>query len=142
MFEEDARNEDEQWFNTEEIEKRIETQSRERRADPLACLAEFLKTFWTDNTDKEVRLLWQHRIRLAPWYAEDMLYCLDTVIANPPPELGKFVRERGGVYLYHNDGSATLSNDAETLAWLRQIAQEFRAILQADQAPKEAEADE
>lgn len=129
---------DESWSDPDQLQKTIEAQSQQRRADPLACLAEFLKTFWTDNTDEEVRLLWRHRIGTAPWYARDMLYCLNEVISNPPAELEKFVREQGGLYLYHSDGSATLYSDEETLAWLKQIAREFGAIFDAAQGGGQA----
>jgi hypothetical protein len=131
--------EEDSWYDPAQIEKKIAAESQQRRADPLACLAEFLKTFWMDNTDAEVRLVWRHRVGAAPWYARDMLYCLDAVIANPPAGIEKFVREKGGVYLYHDDGSATLYSDAETLAWLKRIAQEFRAIFEAPQPGDAAE---
>jgi hypothetical protein len=127
------------WFDAGKISEQIEAQSKELRADPVACLAEFLKDFWTDNTDEEARLVWRHRVRTAPWYTKDMLYCLDAVIANPPPQLEKFVREQGGLYLYHPDGTATLYSDAETLEWLKKVAQEFRAIYEEAQVANEVE---
>lgn len=119
---------DDDWFDIEEFEEEVAAQSQERRANPLQCLANFLLDFWADNTEDEVRLLWSNTVALAPNYASDCLYCLSVVIANPPEELEKFVRERGGLYLYHPDDSATLYSDAETLEWLKQIKIEFEKI--------------
>jgi hypothetical protein len=127
------------WFDSERISEDIEAQSKTLRADPVACLAEFLKDFWTDNTDEEARSVWRHRVRTTPWYASDVLYCLEAVIASPPPQLEKVVREQGGLYLYHPDGTATLYSDAETLEWLKKTATEFKAIYEEAQTPNDVD---
>src|SRR6267142_6406511 len=137
MSEDDSDDEDDNWFDAGQISEKFAGESKQRRANPQACLAEFLKDFWTDNTDEEATLMWRLRVGTAPGYAEDMLYCLDEVIANPPAQLEKFVREQGNLYLYHPDGTATLYNDAETLAWLKRIAKEFRDIFEGAQPAKE-----
>ncbi len=119
---------DSDWSDDDQLQAKIQAESQKRRSDPLAGLATFLQDFWTENTEEEVRQMWKHRASTAPQFAEDMLYCLDAVIRNPPAELEQFIREEGGVFLYHDDGTATLYSDAEALDWLRRIAREFRLL--------------
>ena len=130
MFEDD-------WFDVEEFQKGIEADSQRRRADPVEFLATFLRDIWTDNTEEEARLVWRSKAELAPWYAEDALYCLNDVIANPPANLTGIVQNQGNLYLYHQDGSAKPYTDIETLAWLKQTAAEFQAIYEAVQVGKD-----
>lgn len=121
-------------LDAEAIEKQILDDSRCRRADPRECVAEFVRTFWSETTEEDVRYLWQHQVTAAPWYAEDVLFCLDAVIADPPPELEKFLRESGNLHLYHRDGTAKRYSDAEALAWLKNIEREFRTTFEASSA--------
>lgn len=127
------------WFDAEEFQKEITADSQKRRANPVEFLATFLRDIWTDNTDEEARLVWRSKAKLAPWYAEDALYCLNAVIAHPPANLAEIVQNRGNLYLYHQDGSAKPYTDIETLAWLKQTAAEFQAIYEAVQADKDTQ---
>ena len=120
-----------EWLDPELVQATIEEESRRRRENPVECFAAFLRDFWTDNTEEEARLVWESRARLAPEYAEDALYCLDAVVLDKPPDLEQIVREQGNLYLSHQDGSARPYTYEETLAWLRQVAKEFRAIYES-----------
>jgi hypothetical protein len=117
---------DDDWFSPANLDRSIEKTSAARRADAIACLAEFVQEIWIDNTEEEAREAWEQRAALAPAFARDILACLDTVIASPPPNLAEVLRERAELHLYHDDADATPYNDNETLDWLKQTAREFR----------------
>ena len=120
---------DDDWFSPANLERSIAETSAARRADPIGCLAELIEAIWTDNTEEEAHQALEERAMLAPAFANDMLGCLDTVIANPPAHLADVLRERAELHLSHDDDDATLYSDQETLDWLKQIAAELRQVV-------------
>jgi hypothetical protein len=77
----------------------IRKQSAERRANPRGFLCEFLQTYWQDYTDDEQRQLWERQVEQYPWYAEDVLVCIDAVLADLPPDLGRLLEECGSIHV-------------------------------------------
>jgi hypothetical protein len=120
---------DDDWFSPANLDRSIAETSAARRADPIACLAELIEAIWTDNTEEEAHQALEDRAMLAPAFANDMLECLDTVIANPPAHLADVLRERAELHLSHDDDDATLYSDQETLDWLKQLAAELRQVM-------------
>lgn len=114
------------WFNADDLQAQIDKESEQRRKDPLAFVLTLFRELWVDNTPEEFRAAWRSKVKLAPWYAQDALYCLKAVLANPPANLVERLRDKGGVYLFH-PGSAAPYTVEETLHWLAQVTQDFQA---------------
>jgi hypothetical protein len=69
------------------LEQRILEMRERHRRDPVAFFAEVLEAIWMQSEPKDVEFLWQHRLRSAPWWAEDALWVFERVIADPPSNL-------------------------------------------------------
>ena len=50
---------DDDWFSAANLDRSIEKTSAARRADAIACLAEFVQEIWIDNTEEEAREAWE-----------------------------------------------------------------------------------
>ena len=123
------------WFDGEKILQSIKEDSRKRRAAPLEFFQQFLCDIWMDNTEEEAMDQWEVKVKQGPWYAEDALYCMDAVIANPPENLVEILENEGWIILYHNcdQPDERPYTDEEHYEWLKQMRDEFRAIY--DNAP-------
>ena len=118
----------------ENIYESIKTTSRQRRIAPLEFFKEFLSDIWMDNTEEEAFQQWRVKVEHYPWYADDALYCLDAVIANPPDNLVEIMQQHGWIMLYHeSEDSVEPYAFDEYLEWLKQMRDRFRAIY--DSAP-------
>ena len=108
--------------------------SEQRRSQPLEFFHNFLRTFYLDNTPDETLGLWRQQIYSTRFgsYAEDALYVLDTILADPPPDLIERLEE-GGVTLFHRPDDFTLIpyTYEETVAWLREQTEQFREAYEA-----------
>ncbi len=106
--------------------------SRKNRAEPLKLFITFLEKFWRDNLEQEAIGLWKNQIHMAPWYAEDVLYALDAVIADPPANLVQLMQEHGWIMLPHDPGASTLVRryHQQYLAWLQATAENFKRVFE------------
>ncbi|MBN2493261.1 MAG: hypothetical protein JXR96_01615 [Deltaproteobacteria bacterium] len=77
---------------------------RKRREAPLAFFRGFLRAVWRDNTEAEALEQWRQKVELFPDYAEDALYCMQQVLASPPPDLAEILSDEGWLPLYHDRG--------------------------------------
>jgi hypothetical protein len=94
------------------------------------CFAEWLRTYWMDNSEGEARHLWRESARTGFWVCTQYLRCIDEVLANPPEDLVELMRVDGWIGLY--DRSVTpwrLLGQEEYLAWLRNVRVEFEDIV-------------
>ena len=118
----------------DELLQSIREDSRLRRQAPLAFVLEFLEAVWLDNTYAEALEQWQVKVDEFPWYADDVLACLDLVIAHPPDDLAGLVREHGGIYLFGRDpesGEERPGNAQAYWQWLRDTRAELGRIYDA-----------
>jgi hypothetical protein len=73
------------------------------------------------------------------WWADDAVQCLERVLADPPPDLGRIVRERAGVEVWVEDGgSERVGDDAAHERWLRETTGRLRAMFDEYVARKTA----
>ncbi|MCB0006159.1 MAG: hypothetical protein KDE04_06880 [Anaerolineales bacterium] len=117
--------------DSENMLAQIRRESERRRADPVACFKQFLNDIWKDNQPEEALYLWQLKVAHFPWYASDVLHCLDLVIADPPDNLGDILAEEGWIMLYHEmdeNGEEQPYNQADYLAWLSQLRAQYGAL--------------
>jgi hypothetical protein len=91
---------------------------------------DFLSQIWVDNTEEEAEAIWRRRVELNPWWSEQALQSVDAVLADPPPDLREQLQEHGWISLYHHVDRDTVRpySQAETVEWLRGVAERFRAI--------------
>ena len=118
------------WLDGEKILQSIKEDSRKRRAAPLETFIDFLRAIWMDNTDEEALFQWKKSVDQSPLYAEDALYCIDAVIANPPENLVEIMENQGWIILSRNydQPDERPYTDEEYYEWLKQMRDEFRAI--------------
>jgi hypothetical protein len=118
-----------------EILRKIREDSVKRRSNPLEYFKKFLGAYWIDQSEEEVFDHWQDEIRDFPWKAEDILYCLDKVVADPPEDLLEIMRERGLLELWHGDifdpGGAIPYTYTETPEWLKGFTEKLRTMYRA-----------
>jgi hypothetical protein len=69
----------------EEMLAAIREKSAERRADPPKFVDEFLEMYAAEMSEIELDAKWEQLVNRYPWYADDLLYCIDAVLAAPGP---------------------------------------------------------
>jgi hypothetical protein len=122
------------WFNAEDMLDNIRAESARRRAAPLDFFAQFLSDIWKGSTPEEAGYLWRVKVEHYPWYADDALYCLNAVLADPPDNLLDIMREHGWLALEHEmdaQGVERPYSFGEVVDWLRNMRDEYRAVYEA-----------
>lgn len=115
----------------EKILESIRADSAQRRSAPLEGFREFLRAIWMDNTEEEALRQWQVKVDQFPWWADDALFSLDWVIANPPKNLVDLMQEHGWLLLHHEPDSSGDEREysrEEYLGWLKEMTERFRRI--------------
>jgi hypothetical protein len=65
--------------------------SAQRRADCPGFVAEFAEVYAADRTREELDGKWVDIVKTYPWYAEDVLYCLDATLDDAVPPIPPIV---------------------------------------------------
>lgn len=118
-------------------------ESAERKANPLPfALAALEDLFhWVDRTEEGFGRFQMKLSGGVPW-CEDAVECLELVLADPPADLGRLVREQAGVVVWtKGPHGETRGDDAAHEQWLRRAVPRLRAMLDhyiAEQAAAEA----
>ena len=105
--------------------------SAERKAEPLAFAMDALEDLFGHEDDKEqgFRRFRQKLEQFVPW-ADDAVQCLELVLADPPEDLGRRVRDAAGVVVWVQvPGGERAGDDAAHVEWLRSTVARLRAIL-------------
>lgn len=135
------------WFDGRKILESIRAESARRRAAPLDFFCVFLRDIWLDNTPEEALRQWQNIVAHFPWYADDALYCLNAVIAQPPPNLEDILSECGWIELVHppksddNDNGQQGQSEVrpytfdELVEWLVQLREQYQAVFNSAITP-------
>lgn len=115
--------------------------SADRLANPLEFAVEALEDLFSEESDKEAGFRrFQEKLESFIWWADDAVQCLERVLADPPPDLGRIVRERAGVVVWVEDGgSERVGDDAAHERWLRETTARLRAMFDEYVARKTAE---
>ena len=111
--------------------KDILNTSEKRRADPLPFFVQFLSDIWKDNTPAEAESLWRIKAEHYPWYADDALFCVNAVLAEPPVDLVELMQRDGWLMLTHElepDGIERPFSFAEHVEFLQNMSDQFRTI--------------
>jgi hypothetical protein len=123
---------DEEW--QEQLDEVIDEDSRARRADPLAFVAEVVEPM-RDSEEEGFLKIWRSKATHYRWYADDAMYCFDKVIAAPPADLVERLRTATGFSLYHTDASRAPYTHEDVVAWLSNLRDKMRGIYD-ETAPK------
>jgi hypothetical protein len=113
----------------EELLAFIRKKSAARRADPRAFVCEFFRDNWLEYTDEERRENWARQVAEYPWYAEDVLVCMDAVLADPPPDLDEQLIECGSVAI--EEPGEPQADHAAYVQWLRDLRAGYGRIYDA-----------
>ena len=112
----------------EALDEMLDDDARARRADPLKFVCEVIEPLRDSEVEGFLKI-WRTKATHYRWYADDAMYCLDRVIAEPPPDLIDRIREGTGFVLNHvTPAKVTPYTHAEVVAWLRDLATKMRAI--------------
>jgi len=124
----------------------INEESKAHRARPVDFALKLLaELFGHYSTEEQSYDLWEEQINTAMWYADDALFCLKELLANPPDNLSERLNDIPGgslVFANHPEKRGGLSNDEQLILWIREVTdrleERFRnKILQ--QPPKNIE---
>jgi hypothetical protein len=109
----------------EDLEQLVRAMTERRKRDPLGFLVEVLKGIWLESDENDVEFLWRHRLRNAPWWAENALLAFEAVLADPPGNLCDLIEEHAGRGV-SDDG--LMYGGQSCLAWLASQLERLRAI--------------
>lgn len=65
---------------TDDLMASIAEASAGRRTNCRVFLDEFVEEYVADRTREQVNVLWVDIVKNHPWYAEDLLYCVDATL--------------------------------------------------------------
>jgi hypothetical protein len=108
-------------MTTDDFFDDVQRDSERRKADPLPFALEALEDLFAHRDDVEEGFRrFQGKLEAFFWWADDAVQCLELVLADPPPDLGKVVREQAGVVIWLTDGGLHQADAAQTETWLRE----------------------
>jgi hypothetical protein len=119
------------WMANEFSDAVIRT-SEQRKADPLPFALDALEDLFRYESDKEQGFArFQRKLeQFVPW-ADDAVQCLELVLKDPPPDLGRIVREQAGITIWVDTPEGErVGDDADTEAWLRKTVPRLRQMLE------------
>jgi hypothetical protein len=134
-------------MNQDDIFDEIQRDTARRKADPLAFALEALEDLFAHRGDVGGGFQrFQDKMEGFFWWADDAVQCLELVLADPPEDLGRMVREQAHVVVWvEADGSERPADDAETATWLREAVPRLRSMFDtyvAEQSAKQIRARE
>jgi hypothetical protein len=111
-------------MNPDEFFADIQRDSEARAANPLPFALDALEDLFAhrDDVDQGYQRF-QRKLEVSYWWADDAVECLELVLADPPENLGKLVREQANVNVVREtENGLEVADDAGTEAWLRDEA--------------------
>ena len=126
---------------TDDFFAEIQRDTARRKADPLPFALEALEDLFAHRDDVEDGFArFTRKMGEFFWWADDAVQCLELVVADPPEDLGRLVREEahvvGGLQA---GGGGHPADDAETVTWLRESVPRLRSMFDAYVAERSAE---
>ena len=110
----------------EEIMQGIESGSRERRSDCPGFLTGFFEMYAPDASVESLIQGWDDLVNRFPWFADDVLHCLDRLLADQSTPLPELIVEVAELNLEDSEGKST-SRQAAARTWLRDLFVPLRA---------------
>jgi hypothetical protein len=86
------------------MSEELDDESRARRAEPVRCFYGVLNESMTNNDVDGFPALWRSLCKSFRPLADDVMYCFDRVVDDPPPDLVEKYKEATGYALNHVDG--------------------------------------
>ena len=107
--------------------------SAQRRADCPAFVAEFAEVYVADRTREELDREWLGIVRSYPWYAEDLLHCVEATLKGDDRALPSGVCDLAQVEAEGGQVTRVIS-EAEWRAlgrrWLEDLLARFRPVFE------------
>ncbi len=107
--------------------------SAERRADCPAFVAEFAEVYAADLTPGELDQKWVEIVRTAPWYAEDLLHCVEETVKDAEHPVPDIVCDIAQVEADGGEVERQISDEqwrALGRHWLKHLLQRFRPVFE------------
>jgi hypothetical protein len=109
----------------------IEKASVARRGDCVAFIEEFGEMYSVDRSADELDRTWIRLVEQFPWYAEDLLHCLEVTLEQPDCRLPAVIVD--AAQLEAEDGDVGLQSsmrERQALArgWLEKLRDRFRPM--------------
>lgn len=107
----------------------LDDESRALRAAPADCVYSTLNEHMYNNDVPGFLALWRGRCGSFPRLADDVMYCFDRVLEDPPRDLIEKYKEATGYVLNHvTPTKITPYSYDEYVAYLRDLRDQMRAI--------------
>jgi len=117
----------------DEILAFIDRVSGERRADCPSFVAEFAEVYAADRTREELDRAWVEIVQRYPWYAEDLLHCVEATLGDPEARLPSVICDIAQV---EADGGEVVTEISEARwrelgrLWLSDLLARFRPVFE------------
>ena len=124
----------------DELVSAIEKASRERRSDCWAFVAEFAEMYVVDRSARELDDAWVELVNEYPWYAEDLLHCLRSVLGQPGRPLPELVADIAALEAEDDPDYDARAYDRQASArrWLGALHVRFNVVFEALSGPPPA----
>jgi hypothetical protein len=118
---------------TDEMMASIAKVSAQRRADCPGFVAEFAEVYGADRTREELDQEWVKIVQTYPWYAEDVLHCLDATLVDRDRPVPALVCDIAQVEAAHGEVEDQITEAAwQALGrrWLQDLLERFRPVFE------------
>jgi hypothetical protein len=117
----------------DELMSAIEKASAARRANCPAFVEEFAEMYAADSSPKELDRTWVRLVQEYPWYADDLLHCLDVTLRQDDGPLPPIISDIAQLHMEEGDVERAMSaEERKTLArqWLQELLERFRPVFE------------
>lgn len=119
------------WLPTSaELIAAIEKESAKRRANPVAFIEEFAEMYALDSSVDDLDRTWVRLVGEYPWYADDLLHCLDMVLGQPELPLPGLVTDAADVGDEDQGQFSAEQRQALGRRWLQDLRDRFRPVFE------------
>lgn len=110
----------------------IASQRTAHKDDPIKFFQQLLTAYWNDHEPEQTEAKWRQHCLEQRWYAEDVLDCFTTILADPPQDLADMMQEYGSIMLPHGDAPYTVlwHYRRRYEDWLTQTHLKFREVFE------------
>lgn len=108
------------------LEQRVRQLRKQHDSDPLTFFNQVLEAIWLESDDDDIEFLWRHRLRNAPWWAQDALLAFERVLGWPPDDLCDHIEEHAGRVVTAEENSA--ASRRACIDWVRKQLELLRSI--------------
>lgn len=116
---------------TDELMNAIEKASAERRADCPAFVEEFVEMYAAEKSVEDLDQEWVQIVNEYPWYAEDVLHCVEAILRDENRPLGPWVCDAAVEASEGGDVERVVSQEERQALgrqWLQDLLGRFRPV--------------